>query len=118
MLPELPYRTVPFDPADVMIVDEEGEDQRCVCGSRSFIDSWAAADATGRITINAMASANPDEYAVCHGCARVYRNLDLFNASAENGFTAPCVARYDESDPAFIEDANQYQCAAYGASSR
>jgi len=114
MIPPFPYRTVPCDPADVMTVDPEGEDQRCVCGSRSFIDSWAVADATGRITIEAQASTDPDEYVVCHGCARIYRNRDLFEAGPANGYAAPCVGRYDETDPAFVADAQTFSLAAYG----
>ena len=82
-----PYPTVRVD--GTATVDEEGENQVCACGNDSWTQDWRSADRLGRLAFDAAGSADPDEFAVCPVCGRVYPNAALFHGAAA------AVARYE-----------------------
>ncbi|MEE6388166.1 hypothetical protein V3G71_04865 [Microbacterium paraoxydans] len=63
-------------------------------------------DPTGRLTFAASGSSDPDEFAVCPSCGRVYYNADLLQS--DDGVVA-AVARYEVSARVFMAARAQYQ---------
>lgn len=101
-----PYPTVRVD--GIATVDENGENQVCACGNDSATHDWRSADRHGRLTFDAAGSSDPDEFAVCPECGRVYSNRELF-ASGH----VPAVARFDVDTDDFIEALALYDRLAY-----
>lgn len=106
---EWPYPTVPVDGS--VFVDEDGENQVCECGNDSWTNDWMHADRNGLLTLRPDGSADPDEFAVCPTCGRVFSNAELFELADS---TAPAVARYDTTSLAFTAASAWYQSEAYG----
>lgn len=102
-----PYVTVPVDGAAE--VDEDGENQVCECGNDSWTEDWRHADRLGRLSFASSGSDDPEEFAVCPVCGRVYSNALLFVSSV-----VPAVVRYDVGGAAFIADLVRYDREAYG----
>lgn len=105
-----PYRTVRVD--GQATIDDDGENQTCACGNDSWTQDWHHADRDGRLTFDASGSSDPDEFAVCPACGRVYPNGALFE-----GGVVPAVARYKISSAEFVEAARRYKRDAHGSSS-
>lgn len=103
------YPTVPVD--GEASVDEDGETQTCACGNDTWAQDMRHATCEGRLQWMSDGSADPDEFAVCPLCGRVYSNAALFDAQ---GGTAPAVARYDVTNSPFIADLARYGQDAYG----
>lgn len=103
-----PYPTVPVD--GEAYVDEDGDTQTCACGNDNWSQDLRHATSDGRLLWMPEGSADPDEFAVCPLCGRVYPNAALFVAQ---GGTAPAVARYDVSSADFIRDLARYGQDAY-----
>ncbi len=95
-----PYRTVRVD--GQATIDDDGENQTCACGNDSWTQDWHHADRDGRLTFDASGSSDPDEFAVCPACGRVYPNGALFE-----GGVVPAVARYKISSAEFGEAARR-----------
>lgn len=97
-------------------MDVNGEKQRCACGgSDLYVQDWAYADLTGRLTFAASGSSDPAEFAVCPRCGRVYSNADLFQS--EDGVVA-AVTRYDVNAPVFMSARAEYDREAHAADPR
>ena len=96
-----PYPTVRVD--GIATVDEDGENQVCACGNDSATQDWRSADRHGRLTFD------PDEFAVCPVCGRVYRNAALFQGAAA------AVARYEITSAEFTAALRRYDHDAYGS---
>ncbi|WP_193597864.1 hypothetical protein [Microbacterium sp. YJN-G] len=105
-----PYPTVPVRGS--LTVDSDGENQRCACGNSSYAQDWNHADQTGQLTFEASGSSEPEEFAVCPSCGRVYSNADLFQS--DDGIVA-AVARYDVNTRVFKAARVQYDREAYTA---
>lgn len=103
-----PYPTVVVD--GKATVEDDGENQVCECGNDSWTQDWRHADRDGRLTFDASGSSDPDEFAVCPVCGRVYANGALFKGDA-----ASAVARYDVSSPGFTAALRRYDQDAYGS---
>ncbi len=103
-----PYPTVDVD--GQATVEDDGENQVCECGNDSWTQDWRHADRDGRLTFDASGSSDPDEFAVCPVCGRVYANGALFKGDA-----ASAVARYDVSSPGFTAALRRYDQDAYGS---
>lgn len=104
-----PYPTVRAD--GEASVDEDGETQTCECGNDTWTQDMRHATRDGRLQWMPDGSADPEEFAVCPLCGRVYSNDALFDAQ---GGTAPAIARYDVTNSAFIADLTRYGQDAYG----
>lgn len=104
-----PYPTVPVD--GTAQVDEDGENQTCACGNDSMTQNWCHATRDGQLRWMPEGSVDPEEFAVCPICGRVYPNAALFTAQ---GGTAAACARYDDSSTLFRAAVAQYERAAYG----
>ncbi|MGA6128936.1 MULTISPECIES: hypothetical protein [unclassified Microbacterium] len=102
-----PYPTVRVD--GTATVDEEGENQVCACGNDSWTQDWRSADRHGRLAFDTAGSADPDEFAVCPVCGRVYPNAALFHGAAA------AVARYEITSAEFIAALQRYDHDAYGS---
>ena len=105
-----PYPTVAVHGS--LTVDSDGDSQRCACGNDSYAQDRMHTDPTGRLTFAASGSSDPDEFAVCPSCGRVYCNADLLQS--DDGVVA-AVARYEVSARVFIAARAQYQSEAYTA---
>lgn len=92
------------------MVDEDGENQVCACGNDSATQDWRSADRHGRLTFDAAGSSDPDEFAVCPVCGRVYPNAALFRVVA-----VAAVARYEVTSAEFIAALRRYDQDAYGS---
>lgn len=102
-----PYRTVHVD--GQAAIEDDGENQICECGNDSWTQDWRHADRKGRLTFDASGSSDPNEFAVCPVCGRVYPNSALFG-----GGIVPAVARYEISSAEFVEALRRYDRDAYG----
>lgn len=102
-----PYPTLIVD--GQATVEDDGENQVCECGNDSWTQDWRHADRDGRLTFDASGSSDPDEFAVCPVCGRVYVNGALFG-----GGVVPAVARYEISSAEFVEALRLYDRDAYG----
>ena len=102
-----PYPTVPVD--GTASIDDDGENQTCACGNDSWTQDWRHADSHGRLTFEAAGSSDPDEFAVCPVCGRVYPNRALF----VGGDDVAAVTRYDTSSTAFTVALAGYDRDAY-----
>lgn len=102
-----PYPTVPVD--GIATVDEDGENQVCACGNDSATQDWRSADRHGCLTFDAAGSSDPNEFAVCPVCGRVYPNAALFRGAAA------AVARYEITSAKFVAALQRYDHDAYGS---
>lgn len=105
-----PYPTVPVRGS--LTVDSDGNNPRCACGHDSGSQYWAHADRTGRLTFAVCETSDPDEFAVCPSCGRVYSNADLFHS--DDGVVA-AIAQYDVNARVFKAARVQYDREAYAA---
>lgn len=98
-----PYPTLPVRGS--LTVGVDGKNQRCACGDDTHSSGWNHADATGRLTFAAFGSSDPDEFAVCPSCGRMYSNADIFQAAYG---IATAIARYDVNSRDFNAARAQY----------
>lgn len=103
-----PYPTVSVDGRAT--VDDDGENQTCECGNDSWTQDWRHADRDGRLSFEAAGSSDPDEFAVCPVCGRVYPNAALFVDGV-----VPAIVRYETSSSSFVAALQRYDHDAYGA---
>lgn len=104
-----PYPTVPAD--GEASIDDDGENQTCECGNDVWASDWCHATSDGKLRWMTNGSSDPEEFAVCPVCGRVYPNVGLFQAQ---GGSTPAVARYDTRSEAFKTAVIEYASAAYG----
>ncbi len=107
MVERWPYATVSVD--GQAVIDEDGENQACACGNDSWTEDWRHADRFGRLSFDSSGSDDPEEYAVCPVCGRVYSNAQLFVS-----LVVPAVARYDVTGAEFVAALERYDRVAYG----
>lgn len=104
-----PYPTITAD-GDAT-VDEDGDNQTCECGNDVWSSDWCHASSDGHLRWMTNGSTDPEEFAVCPVCGRVYANAGLFKAQ---GRSTAAVARYDVNSDAFKAAVFEYVSAAYG----
>jgi len=103
------YRRAPIPPCSAIFVDDEGEDQTCSCGNSTRSGWWAAGDATGTPSLDAVGSADCNTTIICPHCGLVFRMGDT-----ELGKSTPPIARFDITDDAFSDALEQQHWQMFG----